>query len=319
MASKKTRLQIVARGAAGSGKRAGAAGQARRAPAQVSGQWLLKALAVSIAAAVLCAWGALCLLFWQGAWQLLYHPASRVVRTPAAAGLAFEAVGFDATDEGVARLSGWWIPAAPDARYGRLTVLFLHGRNGNLGDSVDALARLHASGLNVFAFDYRGYGQSQFVRPSEDHLRQDVESALTYLTGTRHVAANTIVLFGQELGANLALEAAAAHPELAGVVLESPIGAPMNAVFNDARARMVPAHLLVRDRYDLDAAAAAVRIPVLWFETTPQAGQAGAVQQPAAFSKIRARDTLVWLAPSMDRNRAFADAFSRWLDELPRP
>ncbi len=39
----------------------------------------------------------------------------------------------------------------------------------------------------------------------------------------------------------------------------------MSAVFSDARARLVPARLLVRDRYDLNAAAANVRVPVLWF------------------------------------------------------
>ena len=146
----------------------------------------------------------------------------------------------------------------------RLTVLYLHGQDGNLGDTVDALARLHAAGVNVLAFDYRGYGQSQFVRPSEAHWRQDAEWALEYLTGTRHIAPGAIVLDGTALGANLALEVAAAHPELAGVIVESPIADPMNAIFSDARARMVPAHLLVRDRYDLDAAAENVRVPVLW-------------------------------------------------------
>ncbi len=114
------------------------------------------------------------------------------------------------------RLKGWWIPAATDAKFARLTVLYLHGQDGNMGDTVDALARLHAAGVNVLAFDYRGYGQSQFVRPSEAHWRQDAEWAIEYLTGTRHVAPGTIVLDGTGLGANLALEEAAAHPELAG-------------------------------------------------------------------------------------------------------
>jgi uncharacterized protein len=279
---------------------------------------LLLAVSGTIVSAALCAWGALCLLFWQGGWQLLYHPASHVVRTPAGAGLVFEPLGFDATDEGVPRLAGWWIPAAPDARYSRLTILFLHSQNGNLSDSVDGLAQLHAAGLNVFAFDYRGYGQSQFARPSENHLQQDADSALAYLTATRHLAANTIVLFGQDLGANLALEEAAVHPELAGVVLQSPLAAPMEAIFSDDRARLVPAHLLVRDRYDLDAAAARVHIPVLWFELTVPDGATHAPKKPEAFGQITARDTLVWLNPAKDRDNVFAGALSRWLDELPR-
>src|SRR5580704_13948903 len=81
-------------------------------PPTVSGSWLLKSLGLSFAGAVLCAWGTLCLLFWQGSWQLLYHPSAMVTRTPAAAGLAFEQIGFAATETGKLQLEGWWIPAA---------------------------------------------------------------------------------------------------------------------------------------------------------------------------------------------------------------
>ena len=148
------------------------------------------------------------------------------------------------------------------------------GKTGNLSDTVDSLARLHAAGVNVLAFDYRGYGQSQFARPSEAHWREDAGWAIEYLTATRHIDPATIVLDGDGLGANLALEMAAAHAELAGVVMDSPLQTPMDAIFNDARAHLVPAHLLVRDRYDLNAAASAVRVPVLWFERENGPGQA---------------------------------------------
>ena len=207
--------------------------------------------------------------------------------------------------------------AAPDAKFARLTVLYLHGQDGNLGDTVDALARLHAAGVNVLAFDYRGYGQSQFVRPSEAHWRQDAEWAIQYLTGTRHVAPQAIVLDGTGLGANLALEEAAAHPELAGVIVESPITDPARAIFSDARAQMVPARLLVRDRYDLNAAAASVRVPVLWFAPDQRSAAGVVPHAPEAYEKIADRKMLVWLSPSGDLDKQTADALSRWLDELP--
>ena len=171
----------------------------------ISGRWLLTAVGLTIVAAAVSAWGALCLLFWQGSWQLLYHPSAAVTRTPASVGLAFEAVGFATTDAGQPRLRGWWIPASPEARFSRYTVLYLDGQHGNMGDSVEALAGLHAVGVNVLAFDYRGYGQSQFARPSEAHWREDSEWALQYLAGTRQIGVGTIVLEGSELGANLAL------------------------------------------------------------------------------------------------------------------
>ena len=193
-------------------------------------------------------------------------------------------------------------------------MIYLHGQNGNLGDTVDALDRLHAAGVNVLAFDYRGYGESQFARPSERNWRQDADWALDYLAGTRQIDAGTIVLDGTGLGANLALEVAAAHPELAGVIVDSPIADPMAAVFNDARARMVPARLLVRDRYDLDAAAAAVRVPVLWFEA-PDA--ASATQEPRAYAEGRGAQDARLVDPAGDVYKQTENALSRWLDELP--
>jgi hypothetical protein len=279
----------------------------------VSGRWLLTAVAIALPAAGFCAWAVLCLLFWQGSWQLLYHPAATVARTPAGIGLAFDPVAFATTDTGAARLQGWWIPAQPSAHY---TVLYLHGKDGNLGDTLDDLAGLHGAGVDVLAFDYRGYGQSQFVHPSETRWRQDAEWALEYLAATRHIDPRSIVLDGSGLGANLALEIAAAHPELAGVALESPLDAPVSAIFGDPRARLVPAHLLVSDRFDLDAPAAALRIPSLWFFQNPPPGQSGSPQSSDAFQRVTATKTRVWLTPSSNTGNDFVNALSRWIDSL---
>lgn len=280
----------------------------------VSVRWLAAAAGIAIVAAVACAWGTLCFLFWQGSWQLLYHPAAPVVRTPANAGLAFDSVGFATAANGVPQLHGWWIPAGPTSRY---TAIYLHGANGNLGDSVDAFTPLHRAGLNVFAFDYRGYGQSHFKRPSEARLREDAGSAIEYLTNTRHLPASSIVLVGRDLGANLALEIAAAHPELAGVVLENPLEAPTATIFSDPRAHLVPAHALVRDRWDLNAPAANLRISSLWFYWTLAKNIEPQENAPNTYEKVTARKSLVWLTDSPGSSMDYNSALSRWLDDLP--
>jgi pimeloyl-ACP methyl ester carboxylesterase len=286
-------------------------------PPTISGRWLLTAAGLAIVAAAACAWLALCLLFWQGSWQLLYHPTALVTRTPASVGVAFDAVGFATTEAGELRLKGWWIPAAPGSRYGRYTVLYLHGQSGNLGDTVDSLAALHAVGTNILAFDYRGYGQSQFAHPSEQRWREDAESALQYLTATRHVPADSLILDGSALGANLALEVAAAHPELAGVVLESPLESPVNDLFADPRARLVPARLLVRDRFDANAAAAALRIPSAWFLRALPATTGDSSETPEAWQRLTSRKMVFWVVSSPDQQSKFADSIRRWLDDLP--
>jgi hypothetical protein len=287
---------------------------ARAAPPQVSGRWLLKALAAVLAAAVLCGWGVLCLLFWQGSWQLLYHPSSAITRTPANVGLAFDNVGFATSPSGVSKLSGWWIPAAPDCRY---TILYLHDRDGNLSDTVNQLAQLHAAGVNVFAFDYRGYGQSQFAHPSEAHWLEDAGSAYNYLTATRHIDPHFLVLDGRGLGADLALEFAASQHGLAGIVADSPLEDASGIFFNDARASLVPAHLLVRDRWDLTSAAESLRIPSLWFLPFPAQPRSGTpAENPPFFEKVTAPKMFVWLPPGQATTVSFSAEFSRWLDSL---
>jgi hypothetical protein len=73
---------------------------------------------------------------------------------------------------------------------------------------------------------------------------------------------------------------------------------------------MVPARLLVRDRYDLDAAAGAVRVPLLWLE------QQGAERQPEAYDKVAPRKMIVWVNPAKDAERQYEDAMTRWMDGL---
>jgi pimeloyl-ACP methyl ester carboxylesterase len=292
----------------------------RQAPIMVSGRWMISALVIVVLAAILCAWGTLCLLYWQGAWQLLYRPTSVVTRTPAAAGLDFSPVAFATTSNGGPRIHGWWIPEKRrfgGARSPRYTVIYLHGSVGNLSDCVDDLAAIHEAGVNILAFDYRGYGQSQFVHPSEARWREDTDWAISYVAGDRQIPPQSIVLLGTGLGANLALEAAAAHPELGGVVLDSPIASPVAAAFQDARARLVPAHMLFRDRYDMAAPAGELSIPSLWMEPKKSAsGVAGDNALLSAYRVVNSRKALVQLPGDTPHAQAISADLRRWLPTL---
>lgn len=278
------------------------------APPTVSARWLLIALGTAIPAALFCTWAALCLLFWQGSWQLLYHPTSTVAHTPAEASLAYDPVSFATTDAGVAQLQGWWLPA-PAANY---TALYLHDQAGNLGNTISTLAELHAANLNVLAFDYRGYGRSRFEHPNEARWLQDADWALDYLTGTRHIDPHSIVIVGSGLGANLAIEVSAARPDLAGVVLEAPLDAPVGLIFSDSRAKLVPAHLLVDDRYDLSESAAKLRIPSLWVVKTQASGQANSSGVDRAFEMVKVRKQRVAVQAGQSESKLLTD----WLNSL---
>jgi hypothetical protein len=99
------------------------------------------------------------------------------------------------------------------------------------------------------------------------------------------------------------------------VVVEEPMNEPVQVIFGDARARMVPARLLVRDRWDSDAAAG-IRIPSLWFAQSTTATRTAVSGTPEPYDKISAAKMLVWLKASADK-KDFSDALGRWLDDLP--
>lgn len=285
----------------------------------VSPRWLLCAAGVVLLSALALAWLALCLLYWQGSWQLLYHPKAAISRTPESVGIPFHKVSFAATETGKTQLTGWWIPQGLSLEGpSRFTVLYLHGADGNIGDSVDSLAVLHRQKLPLFAIDYRGYGQSEPLltngHPHERQLRQDAEWSLTWLTVTRQVPAANILVYGSGLGANVAAELAADHNELGGIILDQPQQVPMRPVFEDSRSRLVPAHWLVTDQYDLDAAAGRLRIPSLWLMRLPTT--AAAREATAAYDKTPARKSLVWLMQSTASESNLDGILRRWLDDL---
>ena len=129
-------------------------------------------------------------------------------------GVAFEDVAIETGDG--ERLHGWWVPAAAPA-HGH--VLFLHGNAGNIGDRVPHVELLAAAGLDVLAFDYRGYGGSS-GRPSERGTRRDAAAARAALLRRPGVDPERVLYVGESLGGAVALALAIDAPP-AGLVLQS--------------------------------------------------------------------------------------------------
>jgi pimeloyl-ACP methyl ester carboxylesterase len=235
------------------------------APIAVSGRWLIGALAVVLMVAGLCAYGTLCLLFYQGQWQMMLHPSRSITVTPASQGIKFDDVRFDYTETGVAKLDGWWIPAEPASRWSASTVLYLHSGEGSLSDAVDDLIALHSLGINVFAFDYRGFGRSTGIRPGERRMAEDAGAAWRYLTDTRHLAAQSIVVYGSGVGASLATQLAV-QQQPAGLVLDGPSETAGAIVHRDQRAKMLPLSWLLTERFDPADALQGSTLPKLFLD-----------------------------------------------------
>ena len=101
------------------------------------------------------------------------------------------------------------------------TVLYLGGNGFLLAISRDILTSIYNQDMNVFAFDYRGYGQSA-GRPSISGLKRDSQSAYDYLKNKVSVQQQNLIIHGHSMGSFFALWLANNNPA-AAVVLESPI------------------------------------------------------------------------------------------------
>jgi len=112
------------------------------------------------------------------------------------------------------RLHGWYFPAAGASRG---VVVHCHGNAGHVGVHAGMSTFLARSGYDLLAFDYRGYGRSE-GSPSRKGLLDDVQGAIDFAKSK----GGRVLLFGQSLGASLAILAAAERPEVAAVVAEAP-------------------------------------------------------------------------------------------------
>jgi len=131
----------------------------------------------------------------------LYFPTKEIEFLPSNIGLSYEDVYLETAD-GV-RLNAWFVPS----KTSRYTFLFCHGNGGNISHRIEKILILNQLGLDVFIFDYRGYGRSS-GRPSEKGFYKDAEAAYHYLVSERKVSPDSIILYGESLGAAVAIDLA---------------------------------------------------------------------------------------------------------------
>jgi fermentation-respiration switch protein FrsA (DUF1100 family) len=163
-----------------------------------------------------CLYAAVTALVYFRQSSLIYYPniAGRdLAATPQRLGLAFENVELLTADK--VRLHGWFIPGDN----ARGTLLFFHGNAGNISHRLDSIEIFNRMNLDVFIFDYRGYGQSE-GQVSEAGTYLDAEAAWFYLVETRAIDADEIIVFGRSLGASIAAWLASRHRP-AALILES--------------------------------------------------------------------------------------------------
>jgi len=150
----------------------------------------------------------------------------------------------DVASEQPRRIHAWFLPAGDDAATRSApTLLFCHANAGNIGLRIPnfeyLIKRLQ---VNVFALDYRGYGQSEGT-PSEEGLIEDALCAWRWLqkeSSAGRIDAEQLFVFGRSLGGAVTIALAselqkrAQQPFPRGLILENTftsISDVVNALF----------------------------------------------------------------------------------------
>ena len=192
--------------------------------------------------------------------RLIYFPGTQrtLISPPASLGLPVERVEFPTEDRLV--LVGWVIRSAADSA--GLWLIICHGNAGNLSefDRPVHYAGLSRLGLNLLAFDYRGYGESGGT-PSEGGLYRDAQAAYRYLRDKQGVPPDRIIVFGHSLGSAVAVDLAS-RVAIAGLILD---GALTSTVDRGGELYpYIPVRWIAASRFNSMEKISRVRVPKLF-------------------------------------------------------
>jgi alpha-beta hydrolase superfamily lysophospholipase len=150
-----------------------------------------------------------------------------------------------AEEKSPVRLHGLWLAQSrPDAP----VLLYLHGARWDVRSSAHRMRRMHELGFAVLGIDYRGFGQSTPMLPSED-------------LAERHPQAQRF-LFGHSLGGAIAVRVASEVQDEAGLIVEGSFTSIPDVV-STMKWGWLPVGALITQRFDAAARVQRVGAPML--------------------------------------------------------
>jgi pimeloyl-ACP methyl ester carboxylesterase len=110
-------------------------------------------------------------------------------------------------------------------------ILYSHGNAEDLGQRLPYLDMMsQICGADVFAYDYCGYGLSE-GKPSEESCLAAIEAAYEYLL--QYFDSSRIMVFGRSIGSGPTVDLAVQHPEIRGMILQSPFESCGRTIFGN--------------------------------------------------------------------------------------
>jgi uncharacterized protein len=167
-----------------------------------------------------------------------------------------------ASAEGTAqKIELWWLPHAEPAAP---TLLYYHGTFRNLYQNLPKINALREAGFAVLAVEYRGWGQSSPLTPSEQTIVQDALLGFEELRRKEPRPAQRVI-YGHSMGSGVAVEVASrlkAPADYGAIILESALTSfPDVAVQASWLGRLISS--FNNERFDSISKIAQVQAPLL--------------------------------------------------------
>ncbi|MFY0525353.1 alpha/beta hydrolase [Archangium gephyra] len=167
--------------------------------------------------------------------------------------------------DGQVRLGAAYVKATQQPP--RAYVLYFHGICCNLNQHIARPKGLANLGYDVLVFDYRGWGTSSDLEPTEPGLLEDSRAALAWLSARAGVPAERIVYYGRSFGSAVASQLAA-HVPPAALVLESPFSSVQGLV-RDSSNMDLPGSFFAEGSWDTEGRVRSLQgVPLLLLHGT---------------------------------------------------
>jgi len=161
------------------------------------------------------------------AWNTVRAKPSRMTITPGAHHLKFESIRFQSKDG--TPLSGWWIPAEEP----KGVVILCHGVDSTKIAMLFPAKLLHEHGFSAFVFDFRARGESGGNRCTLGFCEvEDLHAAVDYAKSRADSRNLPVGVFGESMGAAVAIMGTARDSRIRCVAAESPFAQLDHAIRN---------------------------------------------------------------------------------------
>lgn len=222
-------------------------------------------------------------------------------------------------------LAAWYVPSE-----NRAALVLIHGIGTNRADLLPLTRDLAQRGFGVLLFDLRAHGQSEGDISTLGVLEVlDVRSAVDYLLGRPDVDPGRLGVYGNSLGAAIAIMAAAEIAELRSVVADSGFAsvewivrnqfnslvrlpawtAPLVLIFGSWQSGVDPSQIAPVDRIRRISPR-----PIMLIHG--ERDTTFAVQNTHLLSEAAGEPKEVWIVPRVDHAAAYGADPSRYVERV---